>query len=135
MSNNKINRDRRKEPRYQIWSDVKVMTPDGTHFGSAKNISGGGMEIQLSKCINPNIELTVSMKLHEEYIFRGMVVWTLGDYINNEWVYRVGIKTRHIVSKSGIAKMPQERRDLIRRLLPYIPSVKIDEAIMARKAA
>ncbi len=135
MSLNNENADRRKEPRYEIWSDVKVMTPENIHIAAAKNISGGGMEIQLSKCINPNIQLTVSLKLHDEFIFRGTVVWTLGDYIDGGWIYRVGIKTKQITSKNGIARTSREKRELVERILPHIPNVRVNKTLEAQIAA
>ena len=135
MSWNKKDGDRRKEPRYEVRTDVKVMTPDSTNIAAANNISGGGMEIQLPKCINPHTELTVSMKLQDEFIFRGTVVWTLGDCINNRWIYRVGIETKHIVSKDGTARTSEEKREVVKKILPYISIVSPHETMLDQVAA
>jgi len=135
MSWNEKDGDRRKEPRYDVRTEVKVMTPDATYIAAARNISGGGMEIQLPKCINPHTELTVSMKLQDEFIFRGTVVWTLGNCFNNQWIHRVGIETRHIVSKDGTAKTPEDKREVVKKILPYICIVSPHETMLNQAAA
>ena len=127
--------DRRKEPRYAIWIEAKVMISEDSFIGAAKNISGGGMEIQMPKAINPNTNLTVSLQLHEEFVFHGKVVWTLGDYINKKWVYRVGIKTDAIDFKDGTAIEAQEKRELILEILPYIEKMGIPENLITHNAA
>lgn len=135
MSWNKEDGDRRKEPRYEVRTDVKVMTPDFTHIAAANNISGGGMEIQLPRCIKPHTELTISLKLQDEFIFRGTVVWTLGNCINNKWIHRVGMVTRHIVSKDGTAKTPEEKREVVKKILPYISIGSPHEMMLKQVAA
>ena len=119
--------ERRKEPRYNILADVKVTTPETTLIAAAKNISGGGMEVHLPKCVNPKTLLTVSLQLDDEYVFHGTVVWTLGDYVNHQWIYRVGIKTIEIVSKNCTAKSSQEKMDLVMSILPHINVISVDE--------
>lgn len=135
MTWNKKEGERRKEPRYEICSDVTVMTSNATIIAAAKNISGGGMEIQLQKCINPATNLTILLRVHEEFTFQGTVVWTLGDYINKQWIYRVGIKTMSISHKNGTVTTSQEKRELVKTILPYISTVKVDERIRSKKAA
>ena len=68
MEWNKENGDRRKEPRYKISIQTQVTTPDASIAATANNISGGGMEIQLHKGINPYTSLTVSIQIHEEFV-------------------------------------------------------------------
>jgi hypothetical protein len=118
--------ERRKEPRYNILADAKVKTPETTLTAAVKNISGGGMEIHLQKSVNPRTLLSVSLQLDVEYVFHGSVVWTLGNYVNHQWLYRVGIKTMDIVSENCTAKSSQEKRDLVLSILPYMNVVNED---------
>jgi len=129
MEKNKPINERRQEPRYDIWIEAEVETPEATIIAAAKNISGGGIEIQLNKGINPYTKLCVTLQLPEKLVFYGTVVWTLGDYINDQWIHRTGIKTDVISHKNGQAVTVQEKSDLVRRILPRIRamSVKIIE--------
>ena len=127
--------DRRKEPRYEILIKANVMTSGGAFTATAKNISGGGMEIQLPEPINPNTDLTISLQLHEEFIFQGKVVWTLGDYINDGWVYRTGIKTDAIIFKDRKLVGAQEKRELVQRILLRIRGLGAYEALKNKEAA
>lgn len=135
MEWNKENGDRRKEPRYKISIQTQVTTPDASIAATANNISGGGMEIQLHKGINPYTSLTVSIQIHEEFVFHGTVVWTLGDYIDKQWVYRAGIKTDIITYKDGKAVTAEEKRKLVQKILPKIRSKGAYEFGMSQKAA
>jgi len=127
--------DLRKEPRYEILIKTNVMTSEGSFTATAKNISGGGMEIQLPKPINPNTSLTVSLQLHEEFIFHGKVVWTLGDYVNKGWVYRTGIKTDAIIFKGRKLVGDQEKRELVQKILLRIRGLGAYEALKNKDAA
>ncbi len=112
--------DRRKEPRYETNAEITIVIGGETHSGSMHNLSGGGMEIQLSKAVSPATNTTVSLYLHHEFIFNGVVIWTLGDYIEKRWIYRVGIKTNSISYKNQKTTDPKEKRELVQRLLPAI---------------
>jgi hypothetical protein len=128
--------DRRKEPRYEILIRAKVVTSEGSFTATAKNISGGGMEIQLVKPINPDTNLTISLQLHEEeFVFEGKVVWTLGDYINKGWIYRTGIKTGTILFKDRKLVDDQEKRKLVQQILPRIRSLGTNMVLKDQKAA
>ena len=121
--------DRRKEPRYDIFVYVKVISLGTSFVAVAKNISGGGMEIQLQKNINPHTKITIVMKLHEEIIFQGTVVWSLGDYSNNQWIYRVGIETDSISCQNETKSTPEEKRKLIHAMLPQMGDTKPDKTL------
>lgn len=127
--------DRRKEPRYEIWLDAKVIGPKGSYIAAVKNISGGGMEIQLPRAITPNTVVSISLYLNEEIIFRGISVWTIGDYINNQWIHRVGIKTKAIVFNNRQVEKPQEKRKLVESLLPAIKAAGANRVPVGSKAA
>lgn len=112
--------DRRSEPRHSICIDVNVITPKSSFEAVATNISGGGLEIQVSSLINPKTNLIISMQLQEEFVFKGIVIWTLGNCIGNQWSYRVGIKTETIAFKNMSATSPKEKADLVEKILPQI---------------
>ena len=112
--------DRRSEPRHPICIDVKVITPKSSFEAVATNISGGGLEIQVSSSINPKTNLMISLQLQEEFVFQGTVIWTLGNFVKNQWVYRVGIKTDTIAFKNMSATSTKEKADLIQKILPQI---------------
>lgn len=112
--------DRRSEPRHSICIDVKVITPKSSFEAVATNISGGGLEIQGSSTINPKTNLMISMQLQEEFVFHGTVIWTLGNFVANQWVYRVGVKTDTIAFKNMSAESAKEKADLIQKILPQI---------------
>ena len=80
MEWNKENGDRRKEPRYKISIQTQITTPDASIAATANNISGGGMEIQLHKGINPYTSLTVSIQIHEEYHPHQLHQWNTPYY-------------------------------------------------------
>jgi len=127
--------DRRKEPRYKTLVEVGISTPSGSHKGLMKNISGSGMEIQMSKEINPNTKLTISLELDETYLFNGTVVWTLGDYINDGWIYRFGLLTGSILYKGKNIDDAQEKRSLVEQLLPAIRNSWESEKPISRNVA
>ena len=112
--------DRRSESRHNICIDVKVITPKSSFEAVATNISGGGLEIQVSSIINPKTNLMISLQLQEEFVFQGTVIWTLGNFVTNRWVYRVGIKTDTIAFKNMSATSTKEKADLIQKILPQI---------------
>lgn len=120
MSHNLIHDDRRCEPRYKTSVALKVSTPHKILNGSLNNISGGGMEIEVAKEINPNTNLKITLSLDEKYYFKGKVIWTLGDYVNKKWVFRIGIKTDSIHSRNENAVEPFEKTTLIKKILPRI---------------
>ncbi len=135
MESEKFDTDRRKEQRFDIYIDVKATICGTSFMAMVKNISGGGMEIQSSKSINPSSNLTLSLQLHEKYVFRGKVAWVLGDFIGKEWVYRAGIQTEEITLKNGKIVKGQEKMELVEKILPLIRAMGEDEIIMNLKAA
>jgi hypothetical protein len=116
----KVTGDRRREYRHKVRIDVKVIAPKSSFWAVANNISGGGMEIQTPSPVNPGTKLMTAMQLQEEFVFHGTVVWTLGDYVDNQWIYRVGIKTEMISFRNMSASTTQEKAELVKRILPQI---------------
>ncbi len=112
--------DRRKEYRHDICIDAKVIAPKSSFWAAATNISGGGLEIQCSSPINPKTKLMISLQLQEEFVFHGTVIWTLGDFVDKRWVYRVGIKTDTIAFKNMSATSKAEKTELVQKILPQI---------------
>ncbi len=112
--------DRRKEPRHKIRIEVNVIIPKTSLRATVANISGGGMEIQLPTAINPGTKVIVSMQLQEEFVFHATVVWTLGDFVDERWIYRVGIKTEAISFKDFVATTTLEKAELVQEILPQI---------------
>jgi len=114
------NGDRRSEYRHKIRIDVSVITPDTSFWAVATNISGGGLEIQSASIINPKTNLMISFQLQEDFVFSGTVIWTLSDFVNGQWVYRIGIKTDDIAFKNMFATSTEEKAELVKRILPQI---------------
>ncbi len=112
--------DRRREFRHNICLDTMVFTPKSSFRVLATNISGGGLEIQSPSIINPKTKLMVSLQLQEEFVFNGTVIWTLGDFVEDRWVYRVGIRTDDISYKDMLATSSEEKTELVQRILPQI---------------
>jgi len=120
--------DRRKECRHRIWIDIKIISPKNSFWGVATNISGGGLEIQSPTIINPKTKLMICMKLQEEFVFHGIVIWTLGDFTDGQWVYRVGMKTDAIAFKNMTAKTTEKKAELVQKILPQIRAKGAAEA-------
>ncbi len=118
--------DRRREFRHNICLDAKVITPKSSFRVLATNISGGGLEIQSPSIINPKTKLMVSLQLQEEFVFNGTVIWTLGDFVENRWVYRVGIRTDDITFKNKLATSTEEKTELVQRILPQIKARSVE---------
>lgn len=116
----KVINDRRKEYRHKICMDVKIIAPKSSFWALASNISGGGLELQVPSPVNPGTKFMTAMQLQEEFVFHGTVVWTLGDYVNNRWVYRVGTKTERIAFRNMSASTAKEKAELVKRILPQI---------------
>jgi len=112
--------DRRKECRHKICIDAQAITPKSSFEVFATNISGGGLEIQCSSIINPRTELMITLQLQEEFVFHGTVIWTLGDFVEKRWLYRVGIRTNAISFKDMSATSTKEKVELVQRILPQI---------------
>ena len=127
--------DRRKEPRYEARAKVRVVISGRNYMGQMRNISGGGMEILIPKEVNPTSQITVYLQLHHDFVFNGVIVWTLGDFKNNKWVYRVGIKTDSIVYNNNKVESPEDKRNLIKRLLPSILKLNQVESLTIENAA
>jgi len=112
--------DRRKEYRHKICVDAQAITPKSSFEVLATNISGCGLEIQCPSIINPRTELMITLQLQEEFVFHGTVIWTLGDFVDNQWLYRVGIKTNTISFKDMSVTSTKEKAELVQRILPQI---------------
>ncbi len=130
MEQDERNTDRRKEPRYT----VKVANSETTLAAEVININGSGMELQLTSSINPKTELIISMRLDEEFLFSGTVMWAVGDYINKQWIFKVGVETNKIAFEEATAVTPLEKSELVKSILPQIIAMGADE-ISVRKAA
>lgn len=112
--------NRRQEYRHKIYIDVKVIAPKSSFWALATNISGGGMEMKVPKTMNPGTQLMTTLHLQEEFVFYGTVIWTLGDFVDNRWIYRVGTKTETIVFNNLSASTAQEKTELVKKILPQI---------------
>ena len=131
----KVGVERRKEYRHKIRIDVKVIAPKSSFWAVANNISGGGMEIQTPSPVNPGTKLMTAMQLQEEFVFHGTVVWTLGDYVDNQWIYRVGIKTEMIAFRNMSASNTQEKAELVKRILPQIKARGAEDSPLMKMSA
>ena len=127
--------DRRKEYRHKICIDVKVIAPKSSFWALASNISGGGLEIQMPSPVNPGTKLMTAMQLQEEFVFHGTVMWTLGDYVENQWVYRVGTKTERIAFKNMSVYKAQEKAELVARILPQIRAKGAEDSSLVKMSA
>ena len=127
--------DRRKEYRHKICIDVKVIAPKSSFWALASNISGGGLEIQTPSPINPGTKLMTAMQLQEEFVFHGTVMWTLGDYVDKQWVYRVGTKTERIAFKNMSVSKAQEKAELVMRILPQIKAKGAEDSSLMKMSA
>ena len=122
--------ERRKEPRHKICIDVKIIAPKSSFWALASNISGGGLELQVPITLNPQTQLMTSMKLQEEFVFHGKVIWTLGDFVDNRWVYRVGTKTDTINFKNRRATTAVEKAELVKKILPQIKAKGTEDTLL-----
>ncbi len=127
--------ERRKEYRHKICIDVKVIAPKTSFWALATNISGSGLEIQASSSINPKIKLMTTMQLQEEFVFHSTIVWALGDFVDGRWIYRLGTKTNSIVFRDTEASTPQEKAELIRRILPQIKAKGTEDSMLLQMFA
>lgn len=127
--------ERRKEYRHKICIDVKVIAPKSSFWALATNISGGGLEIQIPSSINPRIKLMTTMQLQEEFVFHSTVVWTLGDFVDGRWIYRVGTKTNTIAFKNTMVSTAQEKADLVKRILPQIKAKGAEDSMLMQMFA
>ena len=127
--------ERRKEYRHKICIDVKVIAPKSSFWALATNISGGGLEIQIPSSINPKIKLMTTMQLQEEFVFHSTVVWTLGDFVDGRWIYRVGTKTDSIAFKNTTVSTAQEKADLVKRILPQIKAKGAEDSMLMQMFA
>ena len=93
------------------------------------------MEIQLPRAITPNTSVAVSLYLNEELVFRGVSVWTIGDYVKDQWIHRVGIKTKTILYKNRKVEEPQEKRKLVESLLPKMRAAGANRIPIGSRAA
>ncbi len=100
--------------------DARVITPKTSFWAVATNISGSGLEIQCPATVNPKTKLMIALQLQEEFVFHCTVIWTLGDFIDGRWVYRVGVKTEIIAFKNTSAASKKEKAELVQKILPQI---------------
>jgi len=75
------------------------------------------------------------MQLQEEFVFHGTVMWTLGDYVDNQWVYRVGTKTERIAFKNMSVSKAQEKTELVLRILPQIKAKGAEDSSLMEMSA
>ncbi len=131
----KVINERRKEYRHKICMDVKIIAPKTSFWAVASNISGGGIELQIPSPINPGTKLMTAMQLQEEFVFHGTVVWTLGDYVDNRWIYRVGTKTERIVFRNMTASTAKEKAEFVKRILPQIKARGAEDSPLMEMSA
>ena len=127
--------ERRKECRHKICIDVKVIAPKSSFWALATNISGSGLEIQVTSSINPRIKLMTTMQLQEEFVFHSTIVWTLGDFVDGRWIYRLGTKTDSISFRNTMASTPQEKAELVKRILPQIKAKGAEDSMLIQMFA
>ncbi len=130
-----MERDERDANRrkYQRHTD-KTPNSETKIFGELINLSGSEMELQLTSAINPKTDLIVSMYLEEECLFKGTVLWTIGDYINDQWIYKVGLETDTIAFEEATAVTPLEKNELLKSILPQLKTTGVNK-ISVKKAA
>ncbi len=127
--------ERRKEYRHKICIDVKVIAPKKSFWALATNISGSGLEIQVPSSVNPRVKLMTTMQLEEEFVFHSTVAWTLGDFVDGRWIYRLGTKTDSIAFRNTMASTPQEKVELVKRILPLIKAKGAEDSMLMQMFA
>ncbi len=130
MERDDKNFERRRYPRHSI----KVANSGASFAAEIVNISGSGMELQLTSAINPKTKLIISMRLEEEFLFNGTIMWTVGDYINNQWIYKVGVEIDKIAFEEAMAVTPLEKDELVKSIIPQMKTMGAN-MISVKKAA
>jgi hypothetical protein len=135
MESNSTGIERRSEPRHSTHIRVMVAVGQESLGATLTNISGGGLEIQVSRPVNPGTSMTVSLVLDSEFKFMCKAIWTLGEYIDKKWIYRVGGQTGVIIHKNGQAVAAQDKLDLVNKILPLIRQISTDQENTIKKVA
>ncbi len=117
---NRDTNDRPSARRQFICIDAQVITSNDSFTALVSNISGNGLEIQAPLNIAPKTAVLISIMLAESFVFRGVVVWTLCDFINKQWVYRIGVQTDSISFRDMVVTKLTEKNDLVQRISPQI---------------
>jgi hypothetical protein len=112
--------NRTSEPWHEVCLDARAITAKSSTRVTVERIRGDGIEIHSHTMINPRTKLMISITLPEEFVFYGVVIWTLGEFSNNQWSYKSGIETDSICFKNASADTPEEKKDLVKGILPRI---------------
>ena len=75
---------------YDVSIDAGIMASNTTFRALVSSLSGSGMEMLADKSIDPKKKVLISIRLQEEFVFHGTVLWTLSDFVGQKWVYRIG---------------------------------------------
>ncbi len=110
--------ERRQAVRYQVNLDAVVIAAGTPHISfPAKliDISIGGFRIQTPKDILPGVGIALFLRLDEEILLRGTVVWLMEEYISGKLAYLIGCQTMGL--------RPEEEALNIRGLLSKIKNM------------
>ncbi len=127
--------DRRKETRHDVCIEAGIMTSNSTFKALVTNLSGGGLEIQADHTITPQKKILISIRLQEEFVFHGTILWTLCDFVGQKWVYRIGVDIEAIGFKNMTATTLEERSELVKMILPRVQAKGAIHQRRAQKVA
>ena len=112
--------DRRKHKRYKILVDTRVITPETTMSGIADEISGDGIRILSKKAIESGIDVIVSIKIKDEILLHGTVIWAIEFRDDTMHGYKIGIQTYAIVYKDIKAIGFPKKSELLQEILTFL---------------
>ncbi len=106
--------------RHQVCIDAKVIGAKASFPAIVTSISGSSLELQTSVKINPKARFLISILLQQEFVFYCSGVWILGDFVDSQWIYQIGLQIESISFRNVSANTPQEKSQLVQEILPQI---------------
>ena len=111
------NEDRRREKRTNINAEIVITAPETTLAGKALEISVEGMRIQSNKAVTPGAKVAVTLKMAEEFILHGVVLWALSLLSDGLPAYQMGIGTESIAAKDMLAVGYAQKSEIVRKIV------------------
>ena len=113
--------DRRQYPRYTVQIEGFLTGPGGQTTVVMLDVSEAGVGFEANRSFMPGIRVTIEVGSAERqaFSFRGTVVWCVEVKANGLPTYRMGMVTDLIGSPDGAATAPQEKAEMLRRILDH----------------
>lgn len=109
--------EKRKYPRYRVYSPAELEMFDGSMPVTVQELSVKGLRIQAAVSIEPETHIAIRINIGREIVFHGQVVWVAAKMTTEGNIYLMGIQTDAILDRGEEIIDLEDREILIQDLV------------------